>query len=83
MSYENTAGERIEHEMLHDWSARVFQHELDHLNGIVFTDRVLREVRLVRRRNIVDRRTQHPANTQPNNPSIDLLLDDQVDDRIC
>jgi peptide deformylase len=22
-----------------DWLARIFQHEIDHLNGIVFTDR--------------------------------------------
>jgi len=24
------------------WMARIFQHEMDHLNGVVFTDRALR-----------------------------------------
>ena len=27
-------------EVLHDLSARVFQHEMDHLNGVLFTDHV-------------------------------------------
>jgi peptide deformylase len=22
-----------------DWMARIFQHEIDHLNGVIFTDR--------------------------------------------
>lgn len=25
-----------------DWMARIFQHEIDHLNGVVFTDRATR-----------------------------------------
>jgi peptide deformylase len=24
------------------WMARIFQHEIDHLNGVLFTDRALR-----------------------------------------
>jgi peptide deformylase len=27
---------------LKDWTARIFQHEIDHLNGILFTDRATR-----------------------------------------
>jgi len=27
---------------LKDWTARIFQHEIDHLNGILFTDRASR-----------------------------------------
>jgi len=26
----------------HDWLARIFQHEVDHLNGIVFTDKAVK-----------------------------------------
>ena len=26
----------------HGWLARIFQHEIDHLNGVLFTDRALR-----------------------------------------
>ncbi len=27
---------------LKDWTARIFQHEIDHLNGVLFTDRATR-----------------------------------------
>ncbi|MCC6704677.1 MAG: peptide deformylase [Thermomicrobiales bacterium] len=41
----------------YDWVARVLQHEIDHLNGIMFTDRV------------VDKSTIRPANEpQESNP---------------
>jgi peptide deformylase len=32
---------RLHHQELKDFVARIFQHELDHLDGIVFLDRVL------------------------------------------
>lgn len=31
---------KLEHKILTDFVARIFQHELDHLNGLVFLDRV-------------------------------------------
>jgi len=29
------------------WMARIFQHEIDHLNGVLFTDRATRVWKLV------------------------------------
>ena len=37
--YMNDAGEKIEEE-LKDYPARVFQHEYDHLDGILFVDKI-------------------------------------------
>ena len=42
VKYENDDKETIE-EYLHDMSARVFQHEYDHMEGIVFTSLVSKE----------------------------------------
>ena len=44
-AWRDATGERREME-LRDFAARVFQHELDHLNGVLFLDRVesLREL---------------------------------------
>ena len=39
VEYCNPDGQ-IQHEMLTDFVARIFQHELDHLNGLVFLDRL-------------------------------------------
>ena len=40
VEYITRQGE-IKQEILTDFVARVFQHELDHLDGIVFTDRII------------------------------------------
>ena len=37
---------KIKREILTDFVARIFQHELDHLNGIVFTDRIIEPTNL-------------------------------------
>ncbi|BBE29870.1 peptide deformylase [Tepiditoga spiralis] len=37
--YQDVEGNVVEEE-LHGYTARVFQHETDHLNGILFTDRL-------------------------------------------
>ncbi len=42
VKYENDDKEEVE-EYLHDMSARVFQHEYDHMEGIVFTSLVSKE----------------------------------------
>ncbi len=42
--YQNLAGETVE-ETLIGMPARVFQHELDHLHGVLFIDRVTADVR--------------------------------------
>lgn len=39
VEYTTRDGE-LRQEILTDFIARIFQHELDHLNGIVFTDRI-------------------------------------------
>ena len=39
VEYTNPRGEAIQ-KVLTDFVARIFQHELDHLDGIVFTDRI-------------------------------------------
>jgi peptide deformylase len=44
MQYKNPIGEALEL-VLTKWDARVAQHEFDHLNGIMFFDRVSRQVR--------------------------------------
>src|SRR5207253_2346999 len=38
----NENGRRVRFEV-NDFPARVFQHEIDHLNGVLFTDRALKE----------------------------------------
>jgi len=44
MQYRNPIGETLE-VSLTKWDARVAQHEFDHLNGIMFFDRMSRQVR--------------------------------------
>lgn len=44
MEYQTPTGSWTEYD-LHKWDARVAQHEFDHLNGIMFFDRVSRQVR--------------------------------------
>jgi peptide deformylase len=39
VKYQTTAGKEVENEFS-DFTARIFQHELDHLDGIVFLDRI-------------------------------------------
>jgi len=36
----NTSSGEVKQEILTDFVARIFQHELDHLDGILFTDRI-------------------------------------------
>jgi peptide deformylase len=38
-----------------DWLARIFQHEIDHLNGVVFTDRAIKVWRPAPEEPIVDK----------------------------
>lgn len=45
VQYTTREGE-AKQEILTDFVARIFQHELDHLNGIVFTDRIKDEADL-------------------------------------
>ena len=45
VEYTTKEGE-IKQEVLTDFIARIFQHELDHLDGIVFTDRIKDEADL-------------------------------------
>jgi peptide deformylase len=40
VEYQNIRGELVRQE-LSDFVARIFQHELDHLNGILFPDRAI------------------------------------------
>jgi peptide deformylase len=44
MQYRNPIGEAMEIHLT-KWDARVAQHEFDHLNGIMFFDRMSRQVR--------------------------------------
>ena len=39
----NRNGEEVTYKLTYDFHARVFQHEIDHLNGILFIDRVKRK----------------------------------------
>ncbi|TDH68127.1 hypothetical protein CCR75_004364 [Bremia lactucae] len=39
VQYENNQGRKVE-ETLKDFPARIFQHELDHLNGVMYLDRM-------------------------------------------
>ena len=39
VEYTNREG-KLQHQELSDFVARIFQHELDHLNGILFVDRL-------------------------------------------
>jgi len=46
----NDRGERVEREFT-DWTARIMQHEIDHLDGVLFIDRIAPELaREARRR---------------------------------
>lgn len=36
----NRFGEQVSYKLTYDFHARVFQHEIDHLNGVCFIDRV-------------------------------------------
>ena len=38
VEYQDTSGHKLKQE-LDFWASRVFQHELDHLNGVLMTDR--------------------------------------------
>lgn len=49
LEYENLDGEH-EIEMVEDFTAVIFQHEIDHLNGILYTDHLEEERRAARRR---------------------------------
>ena len=40
VAYTTRTGETVQ-TVLNDFVARIFQHELDHLNGIIFTDRII------------------------------------------
>ena len=42
LQYDNPKGEHI-CEMIEDFTAVIFQHEIDHLNGIMFTDHLKKE----------------------------------------
>lgn len=44
LSYMLESGEVVE-EMVQGFTAVIFQHEVDHLNGILFTDRLLQQTR--------------------------------------
>ena len=37
---EQTLASRVSDAKARDWLARVFQHEIDHLNGVLYTDRL-------------------------------------------
>jgi peptide deformylase len=39
----NREGKEVIYELVNDFHARVFQHEIDHLNGIMFLDKVKRK----------------------------------------
>lgn len=38
----NRVGQEVKYDLIDDFHARVFQHEIDHLDGIMFLDRVKR-----------------------------------------
>lgn len=42
LQYDNPKGQHI-CEMIEDFTAVIFQHEIDHLNGIIFTDHLAKE----------------------------------------
>lgn len=39
----NRKGDKVIYKVTYDFHARVFQHEIDHLNGVLFIDRVKRK----------------------------------------
>ncbi|ABQ47144.1 MULTISPECIES: peptide deformylase [Thermotoga] len=51
--YQNTKGEYVE-EVLEGYAARVFQHEFDHLNGVLIIDRISPAKRLLLRKKLMD-----------------------------
>ena len=52
------AGKRVRIEAT-DYLARVFQHEIDHLNGVLFTDRALKDtLHYLTEEEEVERKTQ-------------------------
>lgn len=40
IEYTNEKGEKIVHENLSGYITRIFQHEIDHLNGVLFIDKM-------------------------------------------
>ena len=40
LEYTNEKGEYVVHEKLGGYIARIFQHEIDHLNGVLFVDKM-------------------------------------------
>ena len=53
VKYQNTRGEYVEEE-LEGYAARVFQHEFDHLNGVLIIDRISPAKRLLLRKKLMD-----------------------------
>ncbi|PLV57170.1 peptide deformylase [Thermotoga sp. SG1] len=51
--YQNVRGEFVEEE-LEGYPARVFQHEFDHLNGVLIIDRIKPAKRLLLRKKLMD-----------------------------
>lgn len=51
--YQNVRGEFVEEE-LEGYPARVFQHEFDHLNGVLIIDRIKPAKRLLLRKRLMD-----------------------------
>ena len=44
VTYQNTKGKTFT-KKFRDWEARIFQHEYDHLDGVLYMDRLLPESR--------------------------------------
>ena len=44
VTFQNTKGKTAT-KKFRDWEARIFQHEYDHLDGVVYIDRLLPESR--------------------------------------
>ncbi|PLV60501.1 peptide deformylase [Thermotoga sp. KOL6] len=53
VKYQNVHGEFVEEE-LEGYPARVFQHEFDHLNGVLIIDRISPAKRLLLRKKLMD-----------------------------
>jgi len=47
----NERGDRVELQM-DDWLARIFQHEIDHLDGVLFIDRIHPDLKREARRRL-------------------------------
>lgn len=44
MDYQNVKGKKFS-KKFKDWEARIFQHEYDHLEGVLYVDRLSKEGR--------------------------------------